>query len=86
MDINELEAKVPVVTGVVADDTDDDQMLVDLQDAIHLLTKCKTLLDYVSDPDLTKGITNRERDSMTRLAQQMRDYLGEVEATYGEVE
>lgn len=63
---------------------DDDQVLIDLNDARILLEKCKTLLCYVADPDLCKSVTQRERTSMERMKEKIGGFLTEMDKTYSE--
>ena len=67
---------------------DDNMMRQDILDALSLLSKCVHLLDYMSDSDLCKSITKKERGSMSNLSEQVKTYLDEVEHNYedGEVE
>ena len=64
----------------------EDQTLSDLLDSLSLLSQCKRLLDYMSDPDLCKNLSKRERDSMSRLSEKLKDHLDALESSaYGEV-
>lgn len=58
----------------------------DILEAFALLRKCTKMLDFLSDVDLCKGLTKRERESMGRLAEKVRDYLDETEQHYEEDE
>lgn len=63
---------------------DADEINADILDAISLLTKCVRLLDYVGDTDLCKSVTKRERESMVRLSESVKEYLDNVEHVYEE--
>ena len=65
---------------------EDDMMSQDILDALSLLSKCTHLLDYLSDLDLCKSITKKERGSMANLSEQVKTYLDEVEHNYEDVE
>lgn len=86
--IEELEAQA-VKPGVdLEDDQDDDkgELLDDFWEATSLLAKSKTLLNFMADPVLCKGMSQRERDSMARLAEQLGGFLEQVEGVYDEEE
>lgn len=59
-------------------------MYQDVIDAIELLKKCMHLLDYMSDTDLCKSITKREREVMGRVSNSVGEYLDEVVIRYEE--
>lgn len=91
MDLTELEAvakKTTTESGLEVDEFSDDGedalMLHDISEAMSLLTKCLHLFDYVGDTDLCKSVTKRERESMSRLSEQVREFLDEVEPNYRE--
>lgn len=58
----------------------------DMRDAVGWLNKCRHLLDYISDKDLCKAISKRERDSMAWLSDQIGEFLDDVETHYNEDE
>lgn len=60
----------------------EDQAIIDIKEAIFLFTTVKTVLDYVSNPDVVKRISQRERDIMFKVSEQVRTYLASVEPTY----
>jgi hypothetical protein len=62
----------------------DDDYNQDMLDALSLLNKCMHLLDYISDRDLCKTVTNREREVMGRVSESIRIYLDAVEGSYEE--
>lgn len=62
-----------------------DVMRQDIFDAISLLFKCRNLLNFLGDPDLCKGLTRRERESMGRITEKLDNFLVEV-AGYNEEE
>lgn len=61
---------------------DEDFLRQDILDAISLLSKGMHLLDYMSDVELCKSVTKRERDSMARLSEKIHQFLDEVENVY----
>lgn len=63
---------------------DDDFLHQDILDALSLIAKAKTLFDYLSDTDLCKGISKKERGSMIRLSEKMKAFIDEVEDNYHE--
>lgn len=90
MDINELEAThTPadaVIDGEFEDDDGGEELLIrqDLLDAMVLLRKCMYLFNYLTDIDLCKAISKKERDTMSRVAQTVLAYLDDVEYNYTE--
>lgn len=64
---------------------DEEQLVADLSEAIILLKRSKTLIDYLSDPELCKAVSKRERGSMTKLSGKLGEYIDSVESSYGEV-
>ena len=58
----------------------------DILDAISLLGKVKTLLDYVGNVELCKTLTKRERATMAKVSVQVGEYLDEVIPNYEEAE
>ena len=87
--VEDLEADKKLRDEVASDEFDDDDGIEDLQqrdmeDAIDLLQKCMHLLDYVSDRDFCKAISKRERDNLTWMSEQIREYLDDVEGHYEE--
>ena len=86
-DLEEMEmtaAKVVTVPDAEYPEVgeEEDLLLQDILDAMSLLNKCMRLLDYMSDADLCKTITKRERENMSRLSEQVKAYLDEVEGNY----
>lgn len=65
---------------------DDEQAYMDVQEAIQLLQKAKTMLDYFGDSDMIKTITKRERDSIERVSGKIKGYLDNVSPIYTEDE
>lgn len=91
MELNEMEAmhesQPPVdIAGaewVGAEGLDpDEQILVDIQEAISLFITVKALLDYVGSPILCKVVSKRERDTMAKVSEQIREFLASAEPTY----
>ena len=93
MDISEFERRNDV-TGVKDavpvddfDGTDDAEELLaiqDLQEAMELLTRCRVLLSYMSDPILVVGLEQRDRDVMTSVSTQIHDFLEDAETRWGD--
>lgn len=70
-----------------SDDLDlDEQALIDLQKSAYLLKTCKTLIDYLADPLLCRGVNKPLRNQMDKVSESIRQHLVEYEATYNEVE
>lgn len=89
MDLSVLEETKQVDGEVMEDEEDepqDEQIMADLQEAFDLIHRAKTMLDYISDPQLCKTISKRERETMTRLSGNLADYLNETAESYNEVE
>lgn len=84
--IEELEAgKLEKDAKAVDSDfvTDDESPIyADLVDAIELLKKAMCLLDYMSDTDLCKAVSKRERDAMLRLSDKITTFVIETENNY----
>ena len=69
------------------DGTDDAEELLainDLQEAMELLNRCRTLLAYMSDPVLAVTIDQQERDVMSSVATQIHDFLEDAETRWGD--
>lgn len=94
MTIDELKAtrkdpveEVPTVSDESTSDepmSDEEMQDLDMRDALDLLNKCMHLLDYLSDDVLCKTITKKERDSMARLSDLVKEYLDVTEDSYVE--
>ncbi len=65
---------------------DPDQMLDDLLEGVRLIEQARTLFQFISDPILCPALSKREKLSMERLSEKMKEHLCQVEATYDEVE
>ena len=74
----------PTDTDEDADEDDEIAMRQDIFDAMSLLGKVKTLLDYVGNVDLCKTVTKRERATMARISGDVQDYLDSVSSGYEE--
>ena len=87
MDLNELEAVTvePEARDDFVADEDDQQILVDMNDALILLTKCRNIFNYLSDTDLCPKFTKKERNSLFKLSGKIAKYLDEVSLTYTEL-
>lgn len=72
--------------AVEAEEDGEDFLHEDVADALTLLSKALTMLNYISDPILCKAISNRERAGMNRLSTKIREFIDEVEGSYTEVE
>ena len=80
---------VELVDNEFEEDPDGGEELLATQDvieAISLLSKCMHFLDYLSDTDLCKSVTKREREGMGRLSEIVRTYLDEVSDHYEDSE
>jgi hypothetical protein len=83
--IEELEAqalKQPEKEQDFEPEAQDKDLLEDFWEATSLLAKARTLLDFMSDPELCKGLSRRERDSMSRLAERLNGFLDNVDGVY----
>ncbi len=63
---------------------DDHDTLVDIHDALVLLTTAQHLLNYISNPTLCSAVSKRERASMERVSNQISGFLSEVSPIYME--
>lgn len=75
---------VPVCQGVVCGEEILERQ--DVEDAISLLKKCKTLLCYMADRDLLRAVSMKERDAMNRCVEKIDIFLDDVESHYEEVD
>lgn len=84
----EEDAKDKTLTAEVDefDEGIEDLMRADMEDALSWLNKCLHLLNYISDKDLCKTISKRERDSMAWLSEAIREFLDDVETHYKDEE
>lgn len=57
-------------------------MADDIDEALTLLSKAMKLLDALSDVDICKTLTKRERDAMERVSGLIREFLDDVESNY----
>lgn len=62
--------------------SDEDVIQQDLLDGVSLLSRAKTLLDFMSDPVMLKRFSNKERGAMSRLSVEIKTYLDAVEGVY----
>ena len=89
MEPEEFEAKY---TKTVDEEFPDDDtagqeellMRQDILDGVSLLTRIRTLLDYVGDIELCKTLTKRERETMSRVSGDVTDYLDDMVSKYEE--
>lgn len=91
MSMEDLAAQMKAQAAAnAAEDTDDEddveQAYVDMAAALEMLNRCMHLLDFMSDPVLCRAISKRERDSMARLSDQVKELLDELEPEYSELE
>ena len=85
--VNDLEAdakvkKAKAVHEAVQEVDEISYLRQDILDSISLNSKAMHLLDYLSDHDLCKSITKRERESMSRMSDKIREFLDEAESAY----
>jgi hypothetical protein len=92
-DLEELERKAAEKAAAAelddvefedADDGDDDSEeehdnYSDLVAANNMLVDCITMLNYMSNPDLCKTVTMRERNNMARFAKKVLDFVNMVD-------
>jgi len=92
MEFDALEEglKTKTVDGEVEDEddspfeADEEQLMTDINEALILIKRSKTLIDYISDPELCKTMSKRERLSMLKLSGKLAEYVSSIEGTYGE--
>jgi hypothetical protein len=87
IDTSELEegVKEAEVVDEGFEGFDEERVLEDLNEGLSLVKRCKTLLDYIGDPELCKTISKRERTSMAKLATKLGAYVSSIDNAYGEV-
>lgn len=84
-ELDRLQPKTSPTEGEVLDPIDiEDQAVIDIKEAILLFATVKTILDYVSDPELVRTISKRERENMTKVSEKVRRFLATIEPTYSE--
>ncbi len=88
-EVNEFSAleegrKSEVVDDDEFDGPEEEQMMTDINEAIILIKRTKTLIDYVSTPELCKAISKRERATMVKLSNKLNEFIGSVENSYGD--
>ena len=93
MTAEEFEEKhIPASAGAIEpnetfeDDGEEILMLQDIQESLSLLRKVKRMLDYISDTELCKTVTKRERAVMLQTSHDVGAYLDNVSANYEETE
>jgi hypothetical protein len=69
------EADIITTTTVEAESSP----LDDLETALGLLRQAHIMLSLVSDPDLCKVVSKRERATMTKLSSRIGSFVGEIE-------
>lgn len=85
MTVDDLETQA-IAAQTDEFEPDEQSMFNDILDSLDLLRKCMHLLDYLSDPDLCKSVTKRERDTMARLSESVDEFLDDAETKYEEVQ
>ena len=92
MTAEEFEEKhAPASAGAIEpnetfEDGEEILMLQDIQESISLLRKVKRMLDYISDAELCKTVTKRERAVMLQTSHDLGAYLEETAPNYEEAE
>lgn len=81
-----VQAPPPPTFSEEFEETDDDQMLIDMRSGMSLLRSTKTLLDFFSDITLKKTLNQHDRATMQKLSENIREFLVEAVATYEEFE
>lgn len=97
--MNEQEMEAQLATAVasataasaaVDDDEGPDEnidaVISDVHDAMRLFRSVKILLDYLTDNNLIRTVSKRERNIMRAQSEKIRQYLVEAESYYGEAE
>lgn len=65
---------------------DEEELMTHLDTGIVLIRRAKTLIDYLADPNLCKVVSKKERSTMVKLSDRMKEYVSSVEATFGDFE
>lgn len=87
IDVSVLEESVREKEGEVEEgfEIDEEQLMTDLDEGVTLIRRAKTLIDYLADPELCKTVSKKERATMLKLSEKIGEYVGGIEANYGEV-
>ena len=87
-DVEQSLKPIPLVDGEYEEEQidDDEQAYLDVQEAIRLLKKAKTLLDFLGDGDMIKAISNKERKVINTISGMVGDFVQMVEPVYAEDE
>jgi len=86
--IEELESELVLNDSDFIEEGGDDELAIanDVIAALSLLKKSMHLLDYMGDSDLCKTITKRERETMSRVSDSIREFLDDVGSHYEDEE
>ena len=78
---------IPVQEEFEDEDNGDEELASqDMIEGLALLTKCLNLMNFLADRDLCKSLTIRERDSLGRLSDMVREFLDDKSSHYEEEE
>jgi hypothetical protein len=84
MTLEEMQAECLTHTTESTEAPADDHLWIAFNDGLFLLKQVKVFLSYVSDPELCKTLSKRERDVADRLIGKLGEYLDEMSVTYDE--
>jgi len=91
--LEELHAQRMVEAEVVEEEEDAEdidetqaQTFEDLCKGVNLIRRCTVLLDFMSDPDLVRTISKREREAMIRMSDLLHAYNEDVTSGYEELQ
>jgi hypothetical protein len=87
-DVQELEAQLAEKQAVRDDEYEDvgDLAVDELNKASDLLKQCRTMLEFISDPDFCKSITKRERKAIAKLLEKIYTTTDEIDAAVADLE
>jgi hypothetical protein len=87
-DVQELEAQLAEKQAVRDDEYEDvgDLAVDELNKASDLLKQCRTMLEFISDPDFCKSITKRERKAIATLLEKIYTTTDEIDAAVADLE
>lgn len=83
--LEEVNALLDVKHGEVVQEepvSSEEQAFFDMQESLDLLRQTRTLLQYLSDPELCRTITMKERKAMIALATKVHGFVDNVEDSY----
>jgi hypothetical protein len=83
-DLEEMEQQLAKVQDgvIVEEEGEDEDLREDFFEAVSLLARCQTLLQFAADPELCKSLTKRDRDIMWRVSGQIKQFKDAVEGVY----